>query len=815
MFFGFDFLLKWRPGVEEFTAPLAIPPPFQSKLDRFAKGIDNAHIDVILSARLMESARQLLRAMIKHDVNETLAWGWDWVLPPAPKDIEGFQQAYAGVMEAAIGTARQTSRRELVQLVEFAVLKFLLVSIGEEIESFREELQQQRGYGQPSNRKAEPIHDRLAALAREVPALHRRVADRLFAHILKVEATTLRRLRKSLLGRSWPVPREMLFNPVLRLASLWHDELFMRDYPLVGANRERLEEFAEVNQAITGLFADYLPDWAQPPALPEAEPDGKFTLRLRTDQGTFPGFLEVELLLSRALREDEFQRGRASWLDDPANLDRILRSHPARQVDQRSEDTHQPLPMPPDTKQRSAFRAQLLREAQARFKSLGLLKRIIAAQAAPTIFDELHGQVPVRLIIEYLEGDIPRRKMAKRLASVKTVTNAEAVLKRLEAGETALRRLSPVEQGRHLIDFMARFAALRRDLKLAYRAYWCMNRIRLLTEPSHIELARSNRTLHEFVLPEEQLAGPQEIRGHAILKADLRGSSRIIKELRGRNLNPATHFSLNFFGPINGLLERFGARKVFVEGDAVILSLYEYQDAPHDWLALCRAAGLARKILDVVDAQNAQNRKYDLPELELGLGIAWLGEAPAFLHDGDHEIMISSAINRADRLSSCAASLRMTSLGRTLPRGVEVVVPVEQGIMQKDSGDNLLRYNVNGIELDPAAFPKLRQELVLHQVELDLPQYAPSSVFHVGRYPDRTGLTRWLIVREAPVRRWVGDEVAGEDAAGRRFYEVVTCHEVMAKLKEKLAALGHMARQEAAQPGPPRPHADSDESTLS
>ncbi|MGZ8216906.1 hypothetical protein, partial [Methylomagnum sp.] len=605
MFFGFDFLLKWRPGAEEFTAPLAIPPPFQSKLDRFSKGIDNAHIDVILSAKLMESARQLIRAMIKHDVNETLAWGWDWVLPPGPKDIESFQQAYVGVMEAAVGTARQTSRRELVQLVEFATLKFLLVSIGEEVESFREELQQQRSYGQPTNRKAVPIHDRLAAFAREIPTFRHRVADRLFAHILKVEATTLRRLRKSLLGRSWPVPREVLFNPLLRLPSLWHEELFMRDYPLIGANRERLEEFAEVNQVITGLFAEYLPDWAQPPALPEAPPDGKFTLRLRTDQGTLPGFLEVELLLSRSLREEEFQRGRASWLDDPANMERIMRSHAARQVDQRSDDTHQPLPMPPDNKQRAAFRVQLVKEAQARFKSLGLLRKIQAAQMAPTIFEELHGQVPVRLIIEYLEGGVPRRKMAKRLANTKTVIHADAVLKRLEAGESALRHLSAADQGRCLIDFMTRFAALRRDLKLAYRAYWSMNRIRLLTEPSHIELARSNRTLHEFVLPEEQLTGQQEIRGHAILKADLRGSSRIIKELRERNLNPATHFSLNFFGPINSLLERFGARKVFVEGDAVILSLYEYRGAPHDWLALCRAAGLARKILDVVDTQNA------------------------------------------------------------------------------------------------------------------------------------------------------------------------------------------------------------------
>ena len=38
-------------------------------------------------------------------------------------------------------------------------------------------------------------------------------------------------------------------------------------------------------------------------------------------------------------------------------------------------------------------------------------------------------------------------------------------------------------------------------------------------------------------------------------------------------MNPASYFSLNFYDPVNKLLAKYGARKVFVEGDAIIVAL--------------------------------------------------------------------------------------------------------------------------------------------------------------------------------------------------------------------------------------------------
>ena len=64
-------------------------------------------------------------------------------------------------------------------------------------------------------------------------------------------------------------------------------------------------------------------------------------------------------------------------------------------------------------------------------------------------------------------------------------------------------------------------------------------------------------------------------------------------ELRKRGLNPASHFSLHFFDPLNSLLETYGAGKVFLEGDAVILSILEHQETLEHQFSVARACGLA------------------------------------------------------------------------------------------------------------------------------------------------------------------------------------------------------------------------------
>ena len=100
-------------------------------------------------------------------------------------------------------------------------------------------------------------------------------------------------------------------------------------------------------------------------------------------------------------------------------------------------------------------------------------------------------------------------------------------------------------------------------------------------------------------------------------------------------------------------METYGAGKVFIEGDAVILSLMEHEDAPQQWYAVSRACGLAKEMIQVVASNNAYSERTGLPYLEIGIGICYAEEAPLFLLDDGKPIMISSAIGDADRMSSC------------------------------------------------------------------------------------------------------------------------------------------------------------------
>jgi len=784
MFFWLRTLFQWKPDAEEFTAKLSTPAPFLFRMDRFPKGIDNAHVDVFLSPKFTEAARQLVRRLLEHEAAQMHPGGGRRPQPPGVTEIEEFRRNYMGVMEAGLGMARKTSHPELIQLLQFGVLKFHLEMVKEELRRYREGLSQATSFvrGQSSHQSVQ-VHDRLVAWSREEPELHRRIVQKLMLYTHKLEATSLRKLRKSMLGRSWPVPKNTLFNPMFQLSSLWADDQMMKSYTLMGTDKEDLRGFDQVNRMITGLFKEFLPEWAMPPLAAgnlEATQSGltdTVALRQRQDQGTLNGYLEAELILSRTLREEEYLEGRTSWLDDPENMERIVHWDP--KGIERRQDPNAPL----EIKRWQRFHSILLEQFFRGLKRGHLLDRILATREAPHIYEELKGELPVRLIVHYLEGSISHRRMQQRLAGLTGISDKGALLRLLQQRRLAIRTMPKSQRRRYAVDFLKDFAVLRRDLKLAYRAYWIMNQLHLLTRPEDVELSRSNGSLHEFVLPEEQQKEQQRIRSHVIIKADVRGSTKITAQLREKNLNPASHFHLNFFEPINKLLERFGAVKVFVEGDAVILAIYEYENAPYDWLAVARACGLSAKILGVVDIQNAQNRKYELPELELGLGVTYRDEAPAFLFDGDHEIMISPAINRADRLSGCAASLRKTNLGK-IKRGVEVVEPVDQGIMQKDTGDQLLRYNVNGIELDSEAFHKLKSELVLHKVREQVPGYSEQSVFYIGRYPDRNGTMQWIVVREAPIRLWIGNDASTEEQWGRHFYEVISAPEIINNLKQ-------------------------------
>jgi len=778
-----DNLFRWRPDAEEFSKPLQFKKPFKLLFDRLPIGIDNNRIDVTLSQEFMDRCRLFVRRSMLHDVTENY-WG-EPPPPPDNKDLQALREGYAGLMELTVDRARKYNRLEMVQLLQFSVVKFLLQLVGQEYDRLRNQVQRAKSVdSHQSTGRSVQLHDRLVLLARNEAAIRYRITRRLFREMLKIENMRLSKLRKSVLGQSWPVPKPLLFNPMLQLPSLWADEQVMSHYPLVCTDREDQDGFDRVNRLVTGLFAEFLPSWCW--SVDPADPfdatcsDIQTTARRHQgEQGGLPGYTESLMLLKRSLQPTEYENGNCSWLDIPENIDRIVYSVKHRSAIRTDYDAPR-LRVTWENAKWPGFHHRLMKRILKAFQGSRVELDLLACHAAPGVYHELNRQVPVRIICQYLSGRMTKRDLQRKLNSLQGKAVPAQVIKVLDRMLLIIRRMPAPRRRRRIFSFLRHFALFRRDLKQAYQAHVAMHRIHLLVRPEDIELSRRNGSLLEFPLRVELKPEQHRIRNHVIIKADVRGSTVMTNELRNRNLNPASHFRLNFFEPINKLLESYGAKKVFIEGDAVILSIFEYEDTPYQWLCVSHACGLARKILQVVDNQNVKNRQNDLPELELGLGIAFSDEAPTFLYDEGREIMISPAINRADQLSSCSAAVKRSEYGKRLGRGVVVLAPAPREIINKESTDKLIRYNVNGIELDFPAYYKLKSELSFRRIELDSGKRSNNDHLLVARYPDLEGHMHVLVIREAAVTLWDGEKAGRQAADGRCYYQVISDPEMIA-----------------------------------
>ncbi len=89
------------------------------------------------------------------------------------------------------------------------------------------------------------------------------------------------------------------------------------------------------------------------------------------------------------------------------------------------------------------------------------------------------------------------------------------------------------------------------------------------------------------------------------------------------------------------MLERYGAATVFIEGDAIILAIYETESTRATTRGVARACGLSLEILAVTQAYNARTKSTGLPQLEIGVGVAFQDSAPSLWMDGESKIMIS------------------------------------------------------------------------------------------------------------------------------------------------------------------------------
>jgi len=767
-------MTRWRPSLLAFLDAMHKPPAWAVDLDRCAIGIDNVHVDVYLSPRFREQATQTVRKLISEDVTAPVSGSPSQLVEAA--DLDRLRDSYLGLFESVLGALDTDGPPDLL-LLQLALLKWLLQAAARENLALAEDYKRARQDEHARDRGENlQLQERLVMLLRQRSVINRRVLQLLLRHVGRVDTGPLVKLQGMLLDESWPFPAQALFNPVLLIPNLDHPKALAADYLIANlAENGATSWLAQANAALVQSLSAYLPDYCRRCPDPQTAPTTDAHVRERRDQGVLQGFLTTELLLSGFMAADEYRRGKTCWIDEPDNLRRLLR------VADGDSDPQTAVPARWMATDWMAFRGELRAMLHEQLEHQGLGERIVLTYWLPTVRGQLGHPVPLSLLTDYCSGLLSKGALAQRLASLDVALPAEAT-RVLERTRSALGRFGPAERASYLDRFLVDFLVLRRDLKLAYKTYEAMDRIRLLEEADDVRLSRTNGLLHEFVGPAESAPAVRRIRAHAVIKADVRGSTQITEQLCARGLNPASHFSLNLFAPVNKLLPEFGAEKLFVEGDAVILAIYEYE-SDDAGTTVARACGLARAILELVALQNVVNRKHNLPELELGLGIAFSSREPHFLYDDEHRIMISPAVNNADRLSGCSFRLRHAGL---LPSecGHRVLVVRRPPAADSADSEETLSYNVNGIHLEQAAFFKLQREIRLRHARLDGAR-SNDGLYFIGAYKDAQGRDRGLAIRCAPVRDWTGGELTEREPRRRHFFEVVADERIAAALHRR------------------------------
>jgi hypothetical protein len=324
--------------------------------------------------------------------------------------------------------------------------------------------------------------------------------------------------------------------------------------------------------------------------------------------------------------------------------------------------------------------------------------------------------------------------------------------------------------GRYLSDFIRYHRDFRR-FEAVLSAMDGINVIGVANEKLR-ELSAINNTLYEFLLAEEQKPSEGNVIDHIILKADIRDSTTLTRTLYERGLNPASYFSLNFFDPVNKLLPKYDATKVFIEGDALILALFEREG--EQGFGVGKTCMLAKEMVQIVRAYNEQSQKSGLPTLELGLGICFQESAPMYLMDGTHRIMISKALNESDRLSGCSKGVRKLINAQTNPFNVYSFQTVDDMDTGGIPDEFLVRYNIGGIHINGLAFQKLQKEvsLKLHEVQMQTIWTMEKVKLYTGVVPVGQGIFHKMIVREGTMPFVDSKTFSFQRWTERKYYEV-------------------------------------------
>jgi len=791
-------------------------------------GLDNIHYDVFLSPRFVDLTRKYLLDLIRQTPSVSVFYGKDRKKSVTPEHA-AFRKVLTEILQESLTRAKYLQSIETDVLHQLAILKYITSEIGNQFSSILVECKdwiRSRGEHFEHSEQAHVMRSKIAEIQADKKNIYRQVGDTLHHIWCEVEEGILSKSRRALFGDDFQGTYELLKNPFLFVENGNDDHLFLEQYVLLGKFVNDPDRFEAFDALLLDFVRDYILADENGEDLSKArkgyerlleqarllkselerleeeqhelgghgkESEDRFPWLFRRKSGAPPEAkgeladvqrklksVEVNLeelapqIDSAKQRMDfltaDYQNRLGDYLNQPENAQRLFDA----------EDSSEAGEAPPAT------RAQLLEEWVHRLEERDLLFHVLAGYELRKIYSDYCP--PIHL--QQLKKALVSRDEQKRVELIIEQFPARKIsMKRLDDASRAIRRRTHEETLVICRQFAEDLMRLRRDRRNYQLATAWMERINLVRSERSRDLSRVNKSLYEFLHPDEERPADDPVISHAVIKADVRGSTGITKDLLGRGMNPASHFSINLHEPVKHMLERYGAAKVFIEGDAIILAIYETESTRATQRAVARACVLAREILGVTQAYNSRAKSSDLPPLELGVGVAFQDSAPSLWMDGDSRIMISRALNLSDRLSSCSKMAKRLFAKNPSPFNVFLLQTLMEDAVEDEGEELLIRYNLNGIELNEEGFLKLNNEISLAPMggNFPLPWGKERVQLYFGEVPLGDALEP-IIVRKGFVRQLLpGGKIGAQ--GNRAYYEVCTDPKLLELARKKYATV--------------------------
>jgi hypothetical protein len=790
-----------------------------------AIGVDNIRHDVFLSPKFAQIARDYLFDLIRQNASNSHLAGIEF-RSSKPADSSAFRKVLADLLRNSLTTAKHQKNVEIDLLFRLAILKFLTSELQNQFANVildGKEYIRKRGEYFERSQQAHVMKARLTEMQSARRDVLRLIGQTVAQIVVDIEENVITKARRALFGEDFASYYDMLKNRLIFLDGGKDDFYFLEHYVLLGNYARDPDRF----EAIDALFQEFLKDAGVDPPNEAAASGEKSFQELSIEEAKVRAELaaveEQRESLQKKMRGDGLLNKflgavnpaelRASWNETEAQIKalqaKLEQLAPELELARQQADfvTKDNLGKlgdflnNPENARRlfdgtaggdeseRAARARLLAQFTAKLEEKELIVHLLASYEIRPVATDFCP--PVHL--QQLKKALVSKEEARRVEELLKQFQAKRLsMKPIEELTKRLRRYSREDTQTVVLKFASDFMRLRRDLRDAEHLTTCMERINLVASEKARELSRMNNKLYECLLREEARPEHDQVVSHVIIKADVRGSTKMTQDLLSRGLSPASHFSLNLHEPVKRLLDRYSAKKVFIEGDAIVLAIFETEASRAYARPVARACALSKQILAVCNSYNDQAASSQLPPLELGIGVAFQGSAPTYWTDGESRIMISKALNLSDRLSGCTKlAKRMLSGQKTLFSIFHFLTAME-GASAEELDEFLVRYNMNGIELNEEGFAKLSEEISLESfpTPLEYPWNKEEVLLYYGEVPMGESV-ELLVLRKGVARQLLPDGKIGKPSE-HHYYEVCTnpaLYDLVAALKRNQAAM--------------------------